>query len=112
LAYPYFSKVFEIYTDASSKQLGTVVTWDNRPIAFFSWKLSDAQHKYSVTKIELLALVQTLKEVKGMLWGQQIKVITDHKNLMSSWLDLGLSVPIKVIARRVQAQDHLYQRHT
>ncbi len=46
LAYPDYSKVFEIYTDTSSKQLGAVTTQDNRPIAFFSWKLSDAQRKY------------------------------------------------------------------
>jgi hypothetical protein len=37
LAYPDYSKVFEIYTDASSKQLGAVITQDNRPIAFLSW---------------------------------------------------------------------------
>jgi hypothetical protein len=68
LAYPDYSKVFEIYTDASSKQLGAVITQDNRPIAFFScWKLSDTQRKYSITKIELLAIVETLKEFKGML---------------------------------------------
>jgi hypothetical protein len=82
LAYPDFSKVFEIYTDASSKQLGAVITQDNRPIAFFSRKLSPAQRKYSVTEIELLAIVETLKEFKGMLWGQPIKVCTDHKNLI------------------------------
>ncbi len=34
LAYLDYSKVFEIYTDASSKQLGAVITQDNRPIAF------------------------------------------------------------------------------
>jgi hypothetical protein len=86
LAYPDYSKVFEIYTDASSKQLGAVITQDNRPIAFFSWKLSNAQRKYSVTKIELLAIVETLKEFKGMLWGQNIKVFTDHANLMRDTL--------------------------
>ena len=35
LAYPDFSKPFEIYTDASTKQLGAVITQDNRPIVFF-----------------------------------------------------------------------------
>jgi hypothetical protein len=72
LAYPDYFKGFEIYTDASSKQLGAVITQGNRPIGFFSQKLSDAQRKYSVTKIELLAIVETLKEFKGMLWDQQI----------------------------------------
>jgi hypothetical protein len=63
LAYPDYSKVFEIYTDASSKKIGvvTVITQDNRPITFFSWKLSNMQHKYSITEIELLAIVETLK---------------------------------------------------
>jgi hypothetical protein len=72
LAYPDYSKVFEIYTDDSSKQLGAVITQENRPIAFFSWKLSTTQRKYSVTEIELLAIVETLKEFKGMIWGQSV----------------------------------------
>ncbi len=89
MAYPDYSKVFEIYTDASSKQLGAVITQDNRLIAFFSWKPSDTQSKYSITEIELLAIVKTLKEFKGMLWGQNIKVFTDHANLMR--VSLGLT---------------------
>jgi hypothetical protein len=88
LAYPDFSKPFEIYTDTSSTQLGAVITQDNRPIAFFSRKLSKMQQKYSVTEIELLAIVKTLKEFKGMLWGQHIKVYTDHKNLTRDALGL------------------------
>jgi hypothetical protein len=75
LAYLDYSNVFEIYTDASSKQLGAVITQNNRPIAFFSWKLSNTQCKYSVTKIELLAIVKTLKELKGILWSQNIKCL-------------------------------------
>ncbi len=90
LPYPDYSKVFEIYTDASSKQRGAVITQDNRPNAFFSWKPLIAQHKYSVTKIDLLAIVETLKEFKGMLWGQSIKMFTDHKNLMRDALGLTL----------------------
>jgi hypothetical protein len=38
LAFP-FLKPFEIYTDASSMQLGAAITQDNRPIGFFSRKL-------------------------------------------------------------------------
>jgi hypothetical protein len=90
LAYPDFLKPFEIYMDASSTQLGAVITQDNRPIAFFSRKLSKTQQQYSVTKIELLAIVETLKEFKGMLgvWGRDIKVYTDHKNLTRDALGL------------------------
>jgi hypothetical protein len=69
LTYLDFLKPFEIYTDTSSTQLGAVITQDTRPIAFFSRKLSKTQQKYSVTEIELLAIVETLKEFKGMLWG-------------------------------------------
>jgi hypothetical protein len=69
LAYPDYSKVFKIYTDASSKHLEAVITQENRLIVFFSQKLSTTQHKYSVTNIELLAIVETLKEFTGMLWG-------------------------------------------
>jgi hypothetical protein len=72
LAYPDYFKVFKIYTDVSSKQFGAVITQDNRPIAFFSRKLSNTQRKYSVTKTELLAIVETLKEFEGMLWSQNI----------------------------------------
>ena len=46
------------------------------------------QHKYSITEIELLAIVETSKEFKGMLWGQNIKVVTDHKNLVRDALGL------------------------
>jgi hypothetical protein len=88
LAYLDFSKPFEIYTDTSSTQLGAVITQDNKPIAFFSMKLSETQQKYSVTEIELLAIVETLKEFKGMLWGQDIKVYTNHKNLTRDALGL------------------------
>ncbi len=79
LAYPDFTKSFDICTDASTKQLGSVITQDNRPIAFFSRKLSDAQSKYTITELELLAMVETLKEFNRMLWGQWINVYTDHK---------------------------------
>ncbi len=62
LAYPDFLKPFEIYTEASAMQLGTVISQDSRPIVFFSRIFSKSQQKDSVTEIELLAIVETLKE--------------------------------------------------
>jgi hypothetical protein len=50
--------------------------------------LSIPQQKYSVTEIELLAMVETLKEFKGMMWGQMVKVFTGHKNLIRDALGL------------------------
>ncbi len=88
LAYSDFSKSFEIYTVTSAMQLGAVIAQDNRPIAFFRRKLFKMQQKYNVTTIVLLAIVETVKEFKGMLWGQSIKVFTNHKNLTRDALGL------------------------
>lgn len=35
LANPDYSKVFEIFTHASSEQLGAVITQKNKPLVFF-----------------------------------------------------------------------------
>ena len=58
-------------TDASDHHIGGVLqqkeggAW--RPLAFFSRKLSDMQIKYSVTEMELLSIIKSLKKFKGML---------------------------------------------
>ncbi len=46
------------------------------------------QSEYNVTKIKLLAIAETLKEFQWMLWGQPIKVYTDHRNLTQDALGL------------------------
>jgi hypothetical protein len=81
LLYPDFSKTFVIHTDASNTQLGAVISQDNRPIAFYSFKLNLAQTRYTTTERELLAIVETLKEFRNILLGQRIQIHTDHRNL-------------------------------
>ena len=88
LAYPDYSQGYEIYTDSFKFQLGALITQNDMPLAFFSCKLNRAHQKYSMTKQELLAIVETLKEFKGMLWAQTITVYRDHKNLMQDALGL------------------------
>ena len=82
LAYPDYTKPFEIHTDASMSQLGSVISQDGKPIAFYSRKLNNAQRRYTTTERELLSIVETLKEYKNILLGHKIKVYTDHKNLV------------------------------
>ena len=82
LAYPDFSKPFEIHTDASHYQLGAVISQGGKPVAFYSRKLNPAQTRYTTTERELLSIVETLKEYRNILLGHEIEVFTDHKNLV------------------------------
>lgn len=81
LSYPNFKQPFEIHTGASHTHLGGGISQNNKPIAFYSRKLNPAQTRYTTTERELLSIVETLKEFRNILLGQQIIVHTDHKNL-------------------------------
>ena len=50
LGYPDFNAPFEIHTDASKLQLGTVISQKGKPIAFYSRKMNSAQHNYTTTE--------------------------------------------------------------
>ena len=43
LAYPQFDKPFHVYTDASDYQLGGVIMQYDKPLAFYTRKLNQAQ---------------------------------------------------------------------
>ena len=79
LAYPDFNGPFDIHTDARDYQLGAVIIQNDKPIAFYSCKLTGLQKRYTVTEKELLSIVKTLKEFHMILLGKKLKVYTDHK---------------------------------
>ena len=58
-AFPDYSIPFYFYTDASYLQLGDAIIQRDKPIAYYSKKLTPAQKNYTTTEKELLACVQT-----------------------------------------------------
>jgi hypothetical protein len=65
-------------------------------VAYCSRQLNSAETKYSITELELLALIFAVKQFRCYLYGRQFKVYTDHRAL--KWL-LNLQDPSSRLTR-------------
>ena len=61
--------------------MGGLLTHDNMTISCFSKKLTPAQQNYTVTDKELLAVCEALKHNHNIIFGSEVTIRTDHKNL-------------------------------
>lgn len=89
LVNPNFDKEFLVICDASTLGVGAVLDQldsegQERAICFFSHKLNAAQRKYSITELECLVAVLSVRFFRPYIEGQPFKIITDHASLR--WL--------------------------
>lgn len=75
-----------IYTDASGIGVGAILKQTQedgteKPVAYFSRKLNDAQKKKKAVYIELIAIREAINYWKYWLLGTHFTVITDHRPL-------------------------------
>lgn len=88
LAYPSFEKDFNLETDASIQGLGAVLSQQQEdsklhPIAYASRALNKSEKNYSITELETLAVVWAISHFRSHLYGNTVKVLTDHSAVKS-----------------------------
>ncbi|XP_015943914.1 uncharacterized protein LOC107469037 [Arachis duranensis] len=77
LALSGYSKVFEVYTDASDIAIGRVLMQKGHPIAFKSRKLNDTKRRYTVQEKKMTAVVYCLRTWYHYLFSLPFIVKTD-----------------------------------
>ena len=73
-------------------------------IAFYSRNWDSAQFNHTTTERKLLSVVETLKEFRNILVGQQIKVYIDHKNLTYKTFNTGFVMRWKFILDKYSSE--------
>ena len=86
---PNYSLPFHIQCDASTVGIGSVIfqldtNQQERVVAYHSKKLNGAQKNYTITELECLAVVESIKKFRHFIEGTTFTVITDHWAL--KWL--------------------------
>ena len=87
---PRFDRPFIVKTDAANKEgLGGVLgqlddEGREKVVAYHGRRLNKHERNYTVTEIELLAAVDSIKHWRPYLWGRAFKLVVDHSALR--WL--------------------------
>ena len=72
---------YEVYTDASGTGLGCVLMQEGKVIAYASRQLRPHEVNYPTHDLELAAVVFALKIWRSYLYGEKVKIFTDHESL-------------------------------
>lgn len=92
------NKERKIQTDASSTGVGNCLLQENKPVAFASRSLTEAEQNYSQTEKELLSVVFATKKFHNYIYGRNTTILTDHKPLVP----IGTKEILKIGSSRLQ----------
>ncbi|KAE9293255.1 hypothetical protein PR003_g24549 [Phytophthora rubi] len=88
LVYPNYDLPFNLTTKASKAGLGAVLSQDqgrgDQPVAYASKINSPTVANYSISELECLAVVWTVRLFRSHLYGRRFTIVTDHVAL--KWL--------------------------
>ena len=90
LTMPRFDREFIVKTDAAATEgIGGVLSQldddgHERVIAYYGRRLTPAERKWTVTEIELLAALESIRTWRPYLWGRHFRLVIDHAAL--KWL--------------------------
>lgn len=82
--------------DASPLGLGALLTQDGKVISYGSQALNDVETRYSQTEKESLAVVWGCEHFHLYLFGNQFKIISDHKPLESIFNNPNSKPPARI----------------
>ena len=64
-----FTIPFLVHTHASDKQLGDVISQNDKTIALFLRKVSNPQHNYTTIEKEIILILECLNKLYGIIFG-------------------------------------------
>ena len=103
------SKPSVIQVDASMRGLGAALLQDNKPIAFASKALKDAETRYANIERKLLAVVFGCTRFQTFLYGSQFVIESDHKRLESIQKKSLANVPPRLQRLMLKIQHYDYE---
>ena len=88
LSYPDVNKRFILDTDASGLGISGIISQvfedGEHPVSYFSRGLSKGERNYCITRLELLAVIDSIKHFHHYLYGNNFLIRTDHSAL--NWI--------------------------
>ena len=86
LAYPQLNSPFYLFCDSSTQALGYILSQKRdgfyHPVAFGGRNLKSCETRYTITELELLALIEGVKKYYQYLANQKFYINTDHRSLL------------------------------